>query len=266
MAISEELEYSAPIAGTITALNGTVVLASENRGSLAIRVSGTWAATLTFEGTVDGTNWIIINAVTATYAVTSTTTVNANFILNANGYIKTRVRASAFTSGTVSITSFSSDGTTNVNALQAGTWNTNVDFSVLGGKFVPTITPNFRVHTNITNVTVPAAYTNLYNRSGTGLFFGFQTDFNSANVYVKLTIDGNIVFEQIVNDIKQFQFNDTSAARCQMGGFLTTIGNTLDFSTRYAIPYNSSVSLDVKRSDTTNHTNNNFIIFLTEDS
>lgn len=138
--------------------------------------------------------------------------------------------------------------------------------SQLSGTIVPTISNKFRVHTNTSVISVVSAYTSLYSRSGTGLFFGFQADFNSANVTVKLTIDSGIVFEVTVADIKLFQFNDTSAGRCQMGGFFTTIGNTLDFSSRFAIPYTASVDLSVKRSDATNHSNNNWIVLLTEDT
>lgn len=134
------------------------------------------------------------------------------------------------------------------------------------GQLVPTITNKLRIRTNISNVTVPAAYTTLFSRTGTGLFFGFQAAFNSANVRLKLTIDAGIVFELVLDDIKQFHFNDTGDTRMQLGGFLTTNGNAIDFSSKFAIPYGTSVSIDVQRSDASNHTNSNWIVFLTEDT
>lgn len=134
-----------------------------------------------------------------------------------------------------------------------------------GGQLVPTITNQFRIRYNTTNITVPAAYTTLFTRSGTGLFFGFQLAFNSANVDIKLIIDGGTVFEINLGAIKQFEFNDTSATRMQMGGFLTTISNKLDFSSKFAIPYETDVTIQVKRSDGSDHINNNWIVFLTED-
>lgn len=136
----------------------------------------------------------------------------------------------------------------------------------ISGDIVPTITNKFRIRLNTTNVTVPAAYTTLFSRTGTGLFFGFQASFNSAAIDIRLTIDSATVFEINLNDIKQFQFNDTGATRMQLGGFLTTVGNTLDFSCKFAIPYASNVAVDVRRSDGTNHTNTNWIVFLTEDT
>lgn len=139
--------------------------------------------------------------------------------------------------------------------------NANIE----SGQLVPTITNQFRIRLNTTNVTVPATYTTLFTRSGNGLFFGFQTAFNNANIDIRLTIDSGIIFELNLNDIKQFQFNDTTTTRMQMGGFLSTVGNTLDFSSKFAIPYDTGVTLEIKRSDGTNHINTNWIVFLTED-
>lgn len=142
----------------------------------------------------------------------------------------------------------------------------DANFTVLGGQLIPTITKNFRVRYSTASSTITSAYTTVYTRSGTGLFFGFQIDMNSANVSVRLTIDGSQIFEIIQADLKLFQFNDTTTTRAQAGAFWTTIGNTMDFSSRYAIPYNTAITLEVKRSDGTNHTLNNYMIFLTEDT
>lgn len=139
-------------------------------------------------------------------------------------------------------------------------------FSVLGGQLVPTITNKLRVEYSTSSSTVGSAYSTLYTRTGTGLFFGFQADFNSANVRLRLTIDSGVIFTITVADLKLFQFNDTTTTRTQMGGFWTTIGNTVDFSSRFAIPYSSSILIEMQRSDATNHTNNNYMVILTEDT
>lgn len=139
-------------------------------------------------------------------------------------------------------------------------------FSVLGGQLVPTITNKFRVRYSIAPAVVGAAYSTIYTRSGTGLFFGFQADFNSAKVYLKLTIDSGQIFEITIEDLKKFQFNDTSTTRTQAGNFWTTIGNTVDFSSKFAIPYNTDVTIEMKRSDGSNHQMNNYMVFLTEDT
>lgn len=154
-------------------------------------------------------------------------------------------------------------------ALQSnseGRLKVDANFSVLGGQLVPTITNKFRVRYSTTSATVGAAYSTIYTRSGTGLFFGFQTDFNSANVRLKLTIDGGQIFEITVSDVKLFQFNDTSTTRMQMGGFFATVGNTVDFSSKFPIPYTSSITIEMQRTDGTNHSMSQYMVFLTEDT
>jgi len=146
--------------------------------------------------------------------------------------------------------------------IDLGARNANLS----SGQLVPTITNKLRFRLNTSNTAVVAAYTTLFSRSGTGLFFGFQTAFNSSNVRIKLTIDGGIVFEDTLANFQAFQINDTSTTRVQMGGFLTTVGNTFDFSSRFAIPYASTIDISVQRSDGSNHNNTNWLVILTEDT
>src|SRR5438105_4333715 len=44
--------------GTITAAQQTVALPVSSQGTVACQITGTWSATLTFEGTVDNTTWV----------------------------------------------------------------------------------------------------------------------------------------------------------------------------------------------------------------
>lgn len=100
--------------GNIIALNGYVELAVNGRNTVAFQVTGTWVATLSVQGTVDGTNWItltgnqLINVGTDILAASITTT---NFLGRANvaGFSKVRVTATAFTSGTAAVTMRASD-------------------------------------------------------------------------------------------------------------------------------------------------------------
>lgn len=135
-------------------------------------------------------------------------------------------------------------------------------------QLVPTITNKLRINYGIANVSLPGAgtFVTLYTRSGTGLFFGFQASFNNSKVYIKLTIDGGQVFNFKLEDIGKFQFNDTTTTRVQMGGFLTTIGNTIDFSSRFAIPYTSGVLVEAASSDGVTRTNTNWMVIQTEDT
>lgn len=94
--------------GTITALNGTVVLPLLGATGFAIDLRGTYTATLACQVTIDGTNWVTIpilpvgsNSQVAT--ITSTTAQGA-WNGNGNGCASVRVIATAFTSGTVNVT------------------------------------------------------------------------------------------------------------------------------------------------------------------
>ena len=96
-------------AGTLTALNSTVVVPVDDADHFAVQLSGTWAGTVSFEATINGTNWVE----TAWY---DTTTANGAVSTIANGIYfhqtvfapQFRVRFSAYTSGTVTVTAFTS--------------------------------------------------------------------------------------------------------------------------------------------------------------
>ena len=75
-----------------------------NVGAVSVQVTGIFSATLSFEATVDGTNWVAINGdpVPSASAATSTTSTGA-WIFNVAGLQSFRVRASAYTSGTAAV-------------------------------------------------------------------------------------------------------------------------------------------------------------------
>jgi hypothetical protein len=92
-------------AGTITAAQGDVRLNLIDAATAAVTISGTWVATVQFEGTVDGTNWVAVNAyVPSTLAAVTSTTANGTWIIPAAALGTIRVRSSAFTSGTIAVT------------------------------------------------------------------------------------------------------------------------------------------------------------------
>ena len=143
-----------------------------------------------------------------------------------------------------------------------------VDANLSQGQLVPTITNKLRFRYVISDVSLPntGAYQSIYSRSGTGLIFGFQLGFDNAKVNIRLTIDGGQVFDISLDDIKKFEFNDTTDGRMQMGGFLTAIGNVLDFSSRFAIPYNSNILVEAASNDGASHKLKQYIVILTEDT
>jgi len=95
-----------PTSQSITALNGTAQIALAGQAGAGLTLSGTWTATLTPELSFDGgATW------TATFfkipnTAQHVTTVSANgayAIVCATGASHARVRASAFTSGTITV-------------------------------------------------------------------------------------------------------------------------------------------------------------------
>ena len=65
---------------------------------------GTWQGTVTFENTLNNTDWDSIRAENlSTGTLATTTTANGTFRIDASGLFKTRARFSTDTSGTVKV-------------------------------------------------------------------------------------------------------------------------------------------------------------------
>ena len=92
--------------GTITAAAQTVPIAvTSGMSAAAAQITGVWVGTISFEGTVDGYTWVPVNGVYAG-ASTPTTSITANgvIMLTPAGLTSIRLNATAWTSGTATIT------------------------------------------------------------------------------------------------------------------------------------------------------------------
>ena len=102
--------------GAATA-GSAVAVSSINYGACAIDVRGTFSATLQFQGTVDGSNWVVLQAtpygVAQNTALASSTTTAGAWLVQCAGTTQVRVTATAFTSGTAVI---------NVRATNSASW------------------------------------------------------------------------------------------------------------------------------------------------
>lgn len=96
--------FDIAVVGTITALNGVLELDPLQKDSQFISITGTWVGTVSFEISADGVTWYAANTANlATGAMVTTTTANGSFLVQSVGANAARVRASAFTSGTIAI-------------------------------------------------------------------------------------------------------------------------------------------------------------------
>jgi hypothetical protein len=100
------------VSGTGAAAEATPIAATcvENYSRAAVQLSGTWSATVTFECSVDGTNWVSLEMQMGGTSGNTSTTTTANGIFwcpLACRYFRARI--SDYTSGTVVATALFAD-------------------------------------------------------------------------------------------------------------------------------------------------------------
>jgi hypothetical protein len=101
--------------GSFTALDEAVTLTLAGAANAAWQVTGTFSATVTFEATTNGSNWVAIWAYQAgSDAIVQGTTTTGIFRNSTAGFASVRARCSAYASGTVEVTGVASHGTSGV--------------------------------------------------------------------------------------------------------------------------------------------------------
>lgn len=94
--------------------NGTAVdctpVADGPYYSATVQVQGITTATVTWEGTIDGTNWVAVRATNLNSGSDATTaTADGIYRLTVLGFNQVRARISAYTSGTITVTGILAD-------------------------------------------------------------------------------------------------------------------------------------------------------------
>ena len=94
--------------GSLAALNASLALSLNGATGFAVDLRGTFVGTVTFQGTIDGTNWFTvlmlpISSGVAATAVSAATAVGA-WAGSATGMQQVRAIFTAYTSGTVTVT------------------------------------------------------------------------------------------------------------------------------------------------------------------
>ena len=111
-------QWQKHISGTITAAGQTVDLTSPNRATSIVEVVGTWVGTLVVEGSNDGVTFYTVTSLNrATNSLTTAITASGAYDANTNGFQSLQIRASAWTSGTASISVYGSDAASLINTV-----------------------------------------------------------------------------------------------------------------------------------------------------
>lgn len=88
--------------------DGTALAVQDGNGIFkvaAIQITGITTATVTFEITIDGTNWVAIKFTNVTSGTAATTaTADGIYVADVTGMRQLRARISAWTSGTITVT------------------------------------------------------------------------------------------------------------------------------------------------------------------
>lgn len=86
--------------------------------------------------------------------------------------------------------------------------------------------------------------TNFFTYSGSGLFHGFNAEFNNAQVIVKLTVDGETIFDGAsIATLNSLLVTGNDVARRQNGTGIVTSSATLDWSMKKPIKYSSNITI-----------------------
>jgi len=213
--------------GTITALNGTVQVGAQGAYTTAITVSGTWVGTLVFESQNPGGTWVAVPAyqVTSTlpYQATFNTTSNGTFLITGGGYLNTRVKATAYTSGTVQIDLDASLAQQTVFSAQLGLWYTRLQDSSGNGLAGLLYTGSKNALTVAQSATDFIAASN--NSSTTQLAAGatftgtVENAFNQQNYSILLVSDQPMT-------LNIFQYIDAAGAKLAQQSTFTVAANT----------------------------------------
>ena len=93
--------------GSLGALNANVELVLGGAAGFVVDLRGTFSATVTFQGTIDGTNWFPVAVLPAggsvNVATVTTATAAGAWAGSASGFLRVRAIATAYTSGTANV-------------------------------------------------------------------------------------------------------------------------------------------------------------------
>jgi len=114
--------------GSISALNGAVLVNAQGAYTISANIAGTFVGTVVAEGQDASGVWnqlpMYIVQTTTPYPQTFTVTTPSTVLITGGGYASVRIRSSAFTSGTINVGLNASLAQQTIFSAQLGTWAT----------------------------------------------------------------------------------------------------------------------------------------------
>ena len=129
------------------------------------------------------------------------------------------------------------------------------------GATCPVASPKYRVKYSDVNVNVPASYATMYTYSGTGLLWGFKLDFNDDDTEVRLEIDGEEIFEILIDDLENIFSGEEIKRFCGIGAGES---DRIEFCPPCPIAFTSNVLIQARRTDGSDNTMNRHLVAISK--
>jgi len=226
--------------GSLTALNSTVSTSVlDGFGTAGIIVTGTWVGTITFEASVDGTNWQSMTAQPIAGGVlSSTTTINTQVRINITGMQSVRAKMTAYTSGTANITIECTSHAGFVRAISTLTGGTD-------GSQIGNTGDRLRVDAVLSSgsvtITALAAACNIIKQNEVTVNVKVETDFPSSTYTVPAGKSFNLVSFCGSYDVQQPIYLRLKKQTGGTGAFVTVLRTSLSVNGQDATNYGVTV-------------------------
>jgi len=122
---------------------------------------------------------------------------------------------------------------------------------------VSVLSKKYRIEFDETDVTAGTAFATVFNYTGSGKFFGFILVNDHKEIETKLTIDGTeVIFSLKAEDVGAVQISNPDVPDLvqETGGIMTADNDkTVALKLSFPIVFDTSVKIEVKRTEDTDH-------------